>query len=123
MGNHVAGRAMGMLAEEAIRNRQSGESALSILDRICTPYSNTHLDWKAEDPARPGRVHPDYGSYTDPHPKAALGMLILEAFAPNGVADLHRYAPMLDAEHPDESAYDAWWTEVYEPFQARYNFS
>jgi len=116
------GRTIGTLAEEAVRNRQPGETAIAILDRICMPYSNSSADWKAEDPACPGRVHPDYGSYTDPHPKAALGMLMLEAFAPNGVADLPRYRPMFDAEHPDESAYDAWWAEVYEPFQDRYNF-
>ena len=59
-----------------------------------------------------------------PHPKAALGMLMVEAFAPNGLADLDRYRPMLEDVDPEagEAADDAWWAEVCEPFRLRYEF-
>lgn len=123
MGNHAIAREVGPAAEAALRNRKPGESALDILDRLCNEWRDCDAEWEAEDPDRPGFVHPDFGSYTDPHPKAALGMLMIEAFAPNGLADLDRYRPMIEADSPDdEEACDAWWKEVYEPFNRRYDF-
>jgi hypothetical protein len=123
MGNHVAGQAIGRAAEVLSLRRQPGESALDILDRICGPYYACDTEFESEDPANPGQVHPDFDSYTDPHPYAALGLLMLEAFAPNGLADLSRYSPMLDAGNPrEEAACAAWRAEVYGRFNARYGF-
>lgn len=131
MGNHAVGKAVGPQAEEAVRARQPGESALAILDRLCNPWRNTDAEWESADPANPTCVHPEFDQYTDPHPKAALGMLLVEAFAPNGLADLPRYQYMVptlrgpgepDDEDKDIAACDAWREEVYEPFNQRYNF-
>lgn len=130
MGNHAVGFAVGPQAEDAVRARQPGESALEILDRICDKWRNTDAEWEAFDPANPTCVHPEFDSFTDPHPKAALGMLMVEAFAPNGLADLPRYQYMVPQLRPDDvydesmddAACDAWWSEVYTPFKQRYNF-
>ena len=123
MGNHDVGHAMQRLAEEAVRNRKD-ESAIDILDRICNPFRNTDAEFEASDPERPGYVHPEFDDSRLPHPKAALGMLMVEAFAPNGLADLDRYRPMLEDVDPEagEAADDAWWAEVCEPFRLRYEF-
>lgn len=129
MGNHAAGQAIGLAAEHALSQREPGESALSILDRVCAKYRGYDAEFEAEDPSEPGCQHPEYMHYTDPHPNATLGMLLLEAFAPDGVADLPKYAAMLEGsdetEEGDarkEKATEAWWTEVYEPFRARFGF-
>lgn len=125
MGNHTAGLAMGKAAEQAIANRRPSEAALSILDRICEPYRGCDAEFESEDSGTPGKVHPEFDDFREPHPAAALGMLMLEAFAPNGVSDLERYRPMLDGsggEEAEEKACDAWWDEVNNPFKARYDF-
>ena len=130
MGNHAVGNAVGPQAEDALRARQPGETALSILDRICNRWRNTDAEWESFDPENPDCVHPEFDSFTDPHPKAALGMLMVEAFAPNGLADLPRYQYMISElreddtydESADDAATDAWWAEVYEPFKQRFNF-
>lgn len=123
MGNHVAGQAVGLAAEAALKARQPGQTALTLLDVACLKYRGADAEFEAEDPANPGSVHPNFDNYTDPHPEAALGMLMVEAFAPNGLADLPRYAAMLDGAGDEESAAcDAWWAEVYEPFCKRYQF-
>lgn len=127
MGNHDAGLAMGLAANEAVRNRKSGETALSILDRICNPYRGCDAEFESQNPENPHEVHPEFDSFCDPHPKASLGMLMLEAFAPNGVGDLPRYQYMVSKCEPfdrekDEIACDAWWAEVYDKFNARYEF-
>lgn len=113
---------MGKMAEVLLSRRLPGESAIDLLDKICRPYAKTDAEFESEDPNDPNCVHPDYDRYTDPHPKAALGMLMLEAFAPNGVTDLKRFEPML-ADHPDSAAAcDAWWEEVYGQLKMRYGF-
>lgn len=128
MGNHVAGRAVGLAAEQALRARQPGETALDILDRVCETYRRTDAEFESMDPNDPASIHPEFEKYTDPHPKAALGMLMLEAFAPNGVADLGLYDAMMGSENDndegeaEELAYDRWWDDVYEPFRKRYGF-
>ena len=123
MGNHVAGEAMGRMGQMLYERRRPEETAIDLLDQICMPYKNCDAEWEAGDPARPGHKHPDIDSYTDPDPKAGIGMLMVEAFAPNGLKDLPRYQPMFDADHPDhESATDAWFEEVYDKFKARYEF-
>jgi hypothetical protein len=45
MGNHVAGQAVGLAAEQALSTRQPGETALSILDRICNKYRGSDAEW------------------------------------------------------------------------------
>lgn len=129
MGNHAAGKAIGLAAELALSRRRPGETALALLDAACRGYHGADAEFEAEDPNNPGQVHPEFGDYRDPHPKAALGMLMLEAFAPNGVTDLARYAPMLGTDplnDPDQAAqdaaYDLWAAEVDDPFSRRYGF-
>lgn len=130
MGNHTIGRSIGLAAQEAVRNRMNNEAALSILDRLCAPFKGTDAEWEAFDPKNPGRIHPEFSNFTDPHPNAALGMLMVEAFAPNGLADLPRYQYMVPSLRSggdydvdlDEAAVDAWWKEVYEPLKKRYGF-
>lgn len=128
MGNHQAGRAMGLTAEAAVAGRKPGQTALEILDWICRPYHGCDAEFEASDPDRPGCVHPRFGDYTSPHPEAALGMLMLEAFAPVPLEDaveryrlVNGYEDDADAaEH--ERVTELWWREVYEPFNARYSF-
>lgn len=123
MGNHVAGRAIGLAAEHAVMTRQPGETAIAILDRICERFRGCDAEFESEDPENPGKVHPEFDDYRDPHPKAALGMLMLEAFAQNGVADQPKYAAMLGGDDDSEiAACDAWWDEICEPFRKRYGF-
>lgn len=124
MGNHTAGDAMGRAAQIAIAKREPGRTALTILDELCEPYRGCDAEFESSDPTRPGHVHPDFDSWCDPHPGAGLGMLMVEAFAPNGLADLPRYAPMLDSDDPaaEEAACDAWFREIEEPFSKRYQF-
>ena len=125
MGNHTIARVIGPQAEHAVTTRRPGESALAILDRLCQPWRDTDAEWSAVDPSNPSRVHPDYPEITSPHPHASLGMLMVEAFAPNGLADLPRYAPMLSTDATREARFEAdeaWWNEVGEPFKKRYEF-
>lgn len=132
MGNHIAGYAIGLAAELALATRQPGETALELLDRSCEAHRGIDAEFESTNPKNPDQVHPDFALNTDPHPKAALGMLMVEAFAPNGLADLPRYEAMLgceeDAEDQDaaeaacDAAYDLWDAEVYQPFRARYGF-
>ena len=46
---------------------------------------------------------------------------MLEAFAPNGIADQQRYAPGFD-DRDDGTALDALYDEVERPFSTRYDF-
>lgn len=121
MGNHYAGNAMGKSAESLSKIRRPGQSAIELLDAICEPYHGCDAEFEAENPKKRGQVHPDFGDWTEPHLGAALGMLMVEAFAPNGVADLERYRPAFDGRD-DEAALDAWYAEVYDKFKARYEF-
>ncbi|MDR0274103.1 MAG: hypothetical protein LBI48_01945 [Burkholderiaceae bacterium] len=116
MGTHAIAKSVGLGAEYALKNRKPGQTALEILDMLCAPWRGCDAEWEAEDPQRPGYMHPEFYDYTDPHPKAALGMLMIEAFAPNGLADLPKYRTGTD------EAEAAWWAEVYEPFKQRYDF-
>ena len=122
---------MGLAAEFAVINRTSSQSAIDILDRVCEPWRNCDAEFEASDPNAPYHIRPDYDRYTDPHPKAALGMLMVEAFAPNGLEDLPRYQYMLprtrDPKEPydpdrDQATVDAWYRDVGDPFKSRYDF-
>lgn len=101
MGNHAAGKAICQAAEHAVLARQPNEPALAILDRICGPYCDCDVQFESEDPGRPGRIHPEFDDDTVPHAKAALGMLMPEAFSPNGTADLPQYGAMLVPRRPE----------------------
>ncbi len=124
MGNNTAGQSMAAAAEEAVRSRpqRSDVTALALLDKICEPYRGSDPNFAAVDPKRPGRTHPDFPDYRRPHRGAALGMLMLEAFAPNGLADFKKYQLRADFSERDEMAADAWWDDVGKPFRARYDF-
>jgi hypothetical protein len=122
---------MGWMAHELIVLRRPGDSALELLDLICAPHRGAHAQFEAWDSDDPGRAGHAFERYTDPHPEAWLGMLMVEAFAPRGLADLPRYRAMLDGPHSShlapgaeaaEAAYLAWWSEVYVPFRTRYGF-
>lgn len=122
MGDHYSGTAIGQAAMEAERNRKD-ETALDILDRICSRYRGSDAEFEAEDPSKPGHVDPVCDDYRNPHPDqpvAALGRLIIEAFSPNGLDDLPRHQTAY--ENDDEDGVDAYWDEVLIPFQNRYNF-
>lgn len=116
MGNHAAGNAMGKQAMLLATARRPGMTALQLLDLICEPFRGCDAEFESEDPNRQGHVHPDFPEWRSPHRDAALGMLMLEAFAPNGVADLDRYAEM------SEDAGEAWWDDVVVPFRQSYDF-
>lgn len=123
MGDHYSGGAIGRLAIEAERGRRSDETALNILDRICERYRGSDAEFEAEDPDRPGCTDPVCNDYRDPHPDrpvAALGRLMIEAFAPNGLTDLPRYQTTY--EDDSEDGIEAHWEEVIFPFRKRYDF-
>lgn len=125
MGNHSAGYAMDRAARLAVSNRGQ-RSALSILDDVCSPYRGCDAEFESQNPDEPDEVHPLFDNSTDPHPQSPLGMLLVEAFAPNGLQDLGRYSPFLDdaarGTDAEEAAYDHWESEVYKPFRQRYGF-
>jgi len=128
MENRTIGTRMGLAAQTALLARAKGESALSILDKICSPYHGLNADFDAWDPADARSQHPVIRSHLDAHPQAALGMLMVEAFAPDGLADLAQYQPAFDkttagtwSERDD--ALDLWYVHVEEPFRKRYDFS
>lgn len=87
MGNHVAGPAVGLAAKVVAKIRQQGETALSLLDRACKKYRGCDAEFESEQP-RNGSPR-EYDRYTDPHPSAALGMLMVQ------LCGLTYYAPFL----------------------------
>lgn len=116
---------MGLAAEAALANRKPGESALDILDRICSRYRGLDAEFESTNPDNPDQVHPRYDNVTDPHPEAALGMLMVEAFSPGGLEDMPRYRMMFDSEFDAddaEAAFEEWNEKVYKPFNDRYSF-
>ena len=133
MGNHAAGRLVVLHVERALAARTADQSALDVLDLAVSRAKTENgfgsdVEFESTDPDHPEQVHPDYTDERDPHPSAKLGMLLLEAFAPNGVADAERYRPMIEGTPPggdeaaEEAAYDAWSEEVGQPFDDRYGF-
>lgn len=105
---------------------ESRVTALAILDRICGPFRGYEAEFDAESANKVGFHHPDFDDDRDPHQSSALGMLMIEAFAPNGCADLARYSPMLNKSGAPEAilaadaAGDLWYDEVCNPFSTRY---
>jgi hypothetical protein len=132
MGNHTAGDLIANYAAFFSEHRKPNEAALDVLDRAVAKAKVTSgfspdAEFEASHPTEAGTVHPIIGNWTDPHPLAPLGMLMVEAFAPNGLRDLPRYwwttgftDDYPDAERLHEEAYFHWSEEVYEPFRKRY---
>jgi hypothetical protein len=115
VGNHAAGIEMGLDAEIKSKSRVRTDSALELLDAICEPYKNFDVEFEY--------ANEHFNYLTDPHPYAALGMLIVEAFAPNGLNDLDRYSLMISSTTADSAlAEQRWNIEVYKPFKNRYGF-
>jgi hypothetical protein len=110
MGNHAAGKAMGLASELAIKMR-TDQTAIELLDKICLPYKGCDAEFEAEDPLRPGYISPEYDAYTDPN--GPLGLLITEAFGESN----HDYC----AEWLEDEI-DSWWDGPYSQFNQRYSF-
>ena len=120
MGNHAAGRAMGRMAEMALKMR-TNQTALELLDEICEPYRGADAEFEAEDPDNPGHTHPKYCHYTNP--TGPLGILIGEAFDPtvDWIA-LQDKAEATGDQDKIEEFYESWGYGPEEQFDARYEF-
>ena len=114
MGNHSAGRAMGKTTALLLKSSDR-LPALDILDVVCEPYRQCDAEFEAEDPERPGRIHPDYTRYTDPH--GPMGMLILEVWGEDG-EEYMESVEGVDYQVPSE----AWYEGPYQKFRDRYDF-
>ena len=120
MGNHEVGRAMGLMAEIALKLR-TNQTALEILDIICEPYRGADAEFEAEDPNNPGHTHPEYCRYTDP--KGPLGVLIQEAFNSKvNWLTLQRKAEESGNNDKIEGFYESWGNGPEKQFDARYEF-
>jgi hypothetical protein len=116
MGNHYAGKAMGVAAEIALKMR-TNQKAIDILDQICKPWQGYDVEFEAEDPKNPGHDHPDYTFYTDP--TGPLGILIIEAFGEKGVD--YKYENTKSYEDL-EKAQEKWYYGSCKKFHDRYDF-
>lgn len=112
MGNHAVGRAMGRMAEMAIKMR-TNQTALELLDEICEPYRGADAEFEAEDSA--------YCRYTDP--KGPLGILIQEAFDPkvDWIVLQRKAEGTGDGDKIDEF-YETWGDGPGKQFDSRYEF-
>ncbi len=120
MGNHYVGRAMGRMAEMALKMR-TNQTALTILDEICEPYRGADAEFESEDPNNPGNINPEYGEYTDPN--GPLCILIREAFDPNvDWIKLKREAEASGDDDKIEEFYNKWYDGPYTKFRERYEF-
>lgn len=124
MGNHEVGRAMGRMAEMALKMRTT-QTALELLDAICEPYRGADAEFEAVDPDNPRQTHPDYGSYTDP--KGPLGKLIQEAFDPKTdwiglLNEAEKEANKTDVGDVVDDFYESWGDGPGRQFDERYEF-
>ena len=120
MGNHEVGRAMGRMAEMALRMR-TNQPALALLDEICEPYRGADAEFEAIDPNNPRHTHPEYCRYTDP--KGPLGILIREAFEPK-MDWLALQRKIVETGNQDliDEFFESWGNGPEEQFDARYEF-
>ena len=120
MGNHEVGRAMGRMAEMALKMR-TNQTALALLDEICEPYRGSDAEFEAEDPNNLGHQHPEYCRYTDP--KGPLGILIREAFdsSTDWIARQKEAEESGDDDKVEEF-YESWGDGPAKQFDARYEF-
>lgn len=117
MGSHDAGLAMGRMAEVLVAKRTS-ETSMQLLDQICGPYRNCDAEFAAEDPKRPGHVHPEYDNYT--YPQGPLGRLIAEAF---GMPSFDYTAGWKsDDLEEQEEACERWFNGPHAAFKKHYDF-
>jgi len=120
MGNHEVGRAMGRMADMALKMR-TNQGALEILDQICEPYRGADAEFEAVDPQNPHHTHPDYFRYTDPN--GPLGKLIQEAFDPKTDWDaLRQKAYETGDDDKIEAFWESWGDGPERQFDARYEF-
>lgn len=120
MGNHEVGKAMGRMAEMALKMRTS-QTALELLDEICEPYRSADAEFEAEDPNNPGHTHPEYCRYTDP--KGPLGILIQEAFDPtDDWITLQRKIVETGNQDLIDGFFESWGNGPERLFNARYEF-
>ena len=120
MGNHQAGRAMGRMAEMALKMRTT-QTALELLDTICEPYRGADAEFEAEDPNNTGHIHPEYTHYTEPD--GPIGILMTEAFSPDiDWKTLFSEAFKTEDDDKIEAISDRWDDEVYSKFRSRYEF-
>lgn len=120
MGNHHVGRAMGRMAEMALKMR-TNQPALELLDTICETYRGADAEFEAEAPSNPGRTHPEYFRYTDP--KGPLGILIQEAFdSKTDWIALQRKAEETGDDEKIEEFYESWGEGPEKQFDSRYEF-
>ena len=120
MGNHEVGRAMGRMAEMALKMR-TNQTALVLLDEICEAYRGADAEFEAVDPNNPRQTHPEYCQYTDP--KGPLGILIREAFDPavDWIALQHE-AEKTGDDDKIEDFYESWGCGPEAKFSTRYEF-
>ena len=120
MGNHAVGKAMGRMAEMALKMR-TNQTALELLDEICEPYRGADAEFEAEDPNNPGHTHPEYHRYTAP--KGPLGILIQEAFDPtvDWIA-LQCSAEETGDDDKVEEFDESWGNGPEKQFDSRYEF-
>jgi len=120
MGNHEVGRAMGRMADMALKMR-TVQTALEILDTICEPYRGADAEFEAEDPNNLRHQHPEYCRYTDP--KGPLGILIREAFEPkvDWIA-LQRKIEETGNDDLIDEFYESWGDGPGKQFDTRYEF-
>lgn len=100
-----------------------GGDALGWLDGVCQRYKGAPADFSVVgcDRMLPRPANePVWRDYRHPHPKALLGHLMVEAFAPQGAKALPRYLPLLSG---DAQAEALWASEVLQPFMTRYAFA
>jgi len=120
VGNHEVGRAMGRMAEMALKMR-GNQTALALLDEICEPYRGADAEFEAEDPNNPGHTHPEYCRWTDP--RGPLGILIREAFDPSvDWIGLQSQAEKTGDDDKIEEFYESWGNGPEKQFDARYEF-
>ena len=121
MGNHSAGKAMGIAAAAVFKAQPQADTvfeqsfALAILDTICEPWRGCDAEFEAEDPKRPGQMHPQYISHTDF--QAPLGKLIAAAFSPGRKWALVN-PPSQTEEDPSR---EEWYKGPYKQFHDRYD--
>lgn len=98
---------MGRMAAMAIKMRTS-QTALELLDEICTPWQGCDAEFEAVDPDNPGHTHPVYCRYTDP--EGPLGRLIQEAFdsKTDWLALLHAAKERYRASNDDDLMEEFW---------------
>ena len=111
MGNHQAGRAMGLTAK-ALLSTRTNQTSIELLDIVCEPYRGCDAEFE-------GQQGDKFVRYTDPD--GPIGELIVEAFG--GGLD---WIGKLKANTDLDVFFDEWWVGMddgpYGKFRKRYDF-